>query len=301
MIAFIKNCRKIWNKYVEDEITVYAAQASFFIVLSFFPFIMLLLSLIQFIPAVSKSDLLAILIRLMPDMLDALVMGIVDDLYVKSPATILSVTALTALWSAARGMMSMERGMNRIYGTLEKRNYILRRLVCSFYTLIFMVVCIVSLVRQRDSKHLYPNVSSAENHYQTSHQLPQSVSSSAVFVHLRGTLHDPSKEKTKPLESDSRGRLHSHWMAAVFLFVFSLFYKFQQFFLYVWKSDCDCTSDAVAVFLHLHSFYRRRNQLLSGGTGILKSQRPGSARLALIQVNFQILPQLSEFLLMQTS
>ena len=146
MIAFIKNCRKIWNKYVEDEITVYAAQASFFIVLSFFPFIMLLLSLIQFIPAVSKSDLLAILIRLMPDMLDALVMGIVDDLYVKSPATILSVTALTALWSAARGMMSMERGMNRIYGTLEKRNYILRRLVCSFYTLIFMVVCIVSLV-----------------------------------------------------------------------------------------------------------------------------------------------------------
>lgn len=114
MIAFIKNCRKIWNKYVEDEITVYAAQASFFIVLSFFPFIMLLLSLIQFIPAVSKSDLLAILIRLMPDMLDALVMGIVDDLYVKSPATILSVTALTALWSAARGMMSMERGMNRI-------------------------------------------------------------------------------------------------------------------------------------------------------------------------------------------
>ena len=157
-----------------------------------------------------------------------------------------------------------------------------------------------SCLRQRDSKHLYPDVSSAENHYQTSHQLPQPVSGSAVFVHLRGTLHDPSKEKTKPLESDSRGRLHSHWMAAVFLFVFSLFYKFQQFFLYVWKSDCDCTSDAVAVFLHLHSFYRRRNQLLSGGTGILKSQRPGSARLALIQVNFQILPQLSEFLLMQT-
>lgn len=146
MIAFIRHCRKIWNKYVEDEITVYAAQASFFIVLSFFPFIMLLLSLIQFIPAVSKSDLLAILIRLMPDMLDALVMGIVDDLYVKSPATILSVTALTALWSAARGMMSMERGMNRIYGTFEKRNYILRRLICSFYTLIFMIACIVSLV-----------------------------------------------------------------------------------------------------------------------------------------------------------
>lgn len=137
---------QLWKKYKEDEITVYAAQASFFIVLAFFPFIMLLLTLIQFIPQVGKSDLLAILVRITPDMLDSLVVGIVDDLYVKSPGTILSITALLALWSAARGVMSIEQGLNRIYGTPVRRGYIVRRLVCSFYTLVFMIVCIVSLV-----------------------------------------------------------------------------------------------------------------------------------------------------------
>lgn len=146
MKPFIIHIYQLWKKYKEDEITVYAAQASFFIVLSFFPFIMLLLTLIQFIPQVGKSDLLAILVRIMPDMLDALVISIVDDLYVKSPGTILSITALLALWSSARGVMSIEQGLNRIYETPARRGYFVRRLICSFYTLVFMVVCIVSLV-----------------------------------------------------------------------------------------------------------------------------------------------------------
>lgn len=146
MINFIIECKQIWNKYVKDEVPVYAAQASFFIVLAFFPFIMLLLTLIQFIPAINKSDLISILVAVMPDMLDSLMIGIVDDLYIKSPGTILSVTAIIALWSAARGMMGIERGLNRIYDSQEKRNYVVRRLICAGYTVIFMAICIVSLV-----------------------------------------------------------------------------------------------------------------------------------------------------------
>lgn len=146
MINFIIECKQIWNKYVKDEVPVYAAQASFFIVLAFFPFIMLLLTLIQFIPAINKSDLISIMVAVMPDMLDSLMIGIVDDLYIKSPGTILSVTAIIALWSAARGMMGIERGLNRIYDSQEKRNYVVRRLICAGYTVIFMAICIVSLV-----------------------------------------------------------------------------------------------------------------------------------------------------------
>lgn len=146
MIRFSLNCLRICHKYGKDEVTVYAAQASFFLVLAFFPFLMLLLTLIQFIPSVNKSDLQMILVQIMPDMLDALILSILDDLYLKSPGTMLSITALLALWSAARGMMGIERGLNRIYGSSQKRGYLMRRLICAGYTLLFMVVCAVSLV-----------------------------------------------------------------------------------------------------------------------------------------------------------
>lgn len=146
MIHFVIQCKRILDKYNADEITVYAAQASFFIVLAFFPFIMVLLTFVQFVPSIGKSDLLSFLVAIMPDMLDSMMVGIVDDLYVKSPGTILSLSAFMALWSAGRGMMGIERGLNRIYECQEKRNYFVRRFICTVYTVLFMVVCVVSLV-----------------------------------------------------------------------------------------------------------------------------------------------------------
>ena len=146
MNSFILDIRQIIKKYNRDEITVYAAQASFFIVIAFFPFVMLLLSLIQFIPQISKADLLKTLVALMPDMLDSLMVGIIDDLYSSSAGTIVSITAISALWSASKGMLSIERGLNHIIGSPRKRNYIIRRIISSFYTIVFILICILSLL-----------------------------------------------------------------------------------------------------------------------------------------------------------
>ena len=146
MVSLIVEGKRIYDKFTKDEVTVYAAQASFFIVLSFFPFIMLLLTLIQFIPNISKSDLMTITVAIMPDMLDSFVVGIIDDLYTKSPATIVSITAITALWSASRGMLSIERSLNRVNEISRKRNYIVRRIICAGYTIVFIFACVGSLI-----------------------------------------------------------------------------------------------------------------------------------------------------------
>ena len=50
MIRFLLECRRLFEKYSKDEMSVYAAQASFFIILASIPFLMLLLSLIQATP-----------------------------------------------------------------------------------------------------------------------------------------------------------------------------------------------------------------------------------------------------------
>ena len=239
MIEFIINCKKIWDKYVRDEITVYAAQASFFIVIAFFPFIMLLLTLIQFIPAINKSDLLTILVRIMPNMLDSLVIGIVDDLYIKSPGTILSITALLALWSAARGMMGIERGLNRIYGTIEKRNYVVRRLICSFYTLIFMAVCIVSLVLlvfgtsiQNLLIRLFPLLGSITKHVISFRSL---LSMILFFVSFVGLYTILPKKKQKPRDQVP-GAVFSTICWLLFSYIFSLYFTNFSSFSYMYGS-----------------------------------------------------------------
>ena len=52
----------------EDHVSAYAAQAAYFIMLSFVPFVILLLTLIQY-TALTKADLFAVLKDALPDVL----------------------------------------------------------------------------------------------------------------------------------------------------------------------------------------------------------------------------------------
>lgn len=146
MIEFLLHIIRLKDKFTKDEISVYAAQASFFILLSAFPFIMVLLTAIQLIPTVSKADFLATLAAIMPELLTSTVISIVDDLFTKSPGRMLSLTALLAMWSASRGMLAMSRGFNRVYQCQGRRGYLMSRIICTGYTILFVIACVMSLV-----------------------------------------------------------------------------------------------------------------------------------------------------------
>ena len=146
MIGLILRGKQIYDKFSKDEMTVYAAQASFFTIIAAFPFIMLLMAMIQLIPTITKSNLLQVITSLVPANLKSLVFGVVENIYTNSPATVLSVTAIAAIWSASRGMLSIERGLNRVFGKQKKRNYVVTRMICAGYTIIFMLICILTLV-----------------------------------------------------------------------------------------------------------------------------------------------------------
>ena len=146
MIGLILRCKQIYDKFSRDEMTVYAAQASFFTIIAAFPFIMLLMAMIQLIPTISKSDLLQLMTNIVPRNIKSLVVGVVETIYTTSPITVLSVTAITAIWSASRGMFGIMRGLNRVYGKQKKRNYVVTRLICAAYTVVFIIICIVTLL-----------------------------------------------------------------------------------------------------------------------------------------------------------
>ncbi len=134
------------RKYSDDEMSIYAAQAAYFTILAAFPFFMLLLSLINFIPVVHESDLLDVVVHILPDNLDALAITVITDIQNTTSVTLLSASALTAIWSASKGMLGIERGLNRAYGVDVQRHYFVRRLVCSGYTMLFTALCAFSLM-----------------------------------------------------------------------------------------------------------------------------------------------------------
>ena len=145
MVMYLLYLQRIIKKYISDEMTVYAAQASFFIIMAAFPFIILMLSIIQVIPNISQGDLLELLGPMIPRQFGQILDSVVNSLYTNSPGTLLSLSALAALWSASKGMMSIARGLNRVQGDHSHRGYIITRIICSGYTIVFILVCILSL------------------------------------------------------------------------------------------------------------------------------------------------------------
>ncbi|MDO5293594.1 MAG: YihY/virulence factor BrkB family protein [bacterium] len=136
--------REIMKDMNEAYVSVFSAQAAFFLILSFFPFIMFLLTLIQYIPL--REDILSRFYDIIPNGISSTLSLIVKELYLNTTTTVTSVTAITTLWSASKGFLGLVRGLNSVYHIKETRNYIKLRLISAVYTLVFTVLLIITLI-----------------------------------------------------------------------------------------------------------------------------------------------------------
>lgn len=132
------------NRITTANVTPYAAYATLFIIISVFPFTMLLLSMLCFLP-ITEVSLLNMIHKLIPVSLYSFAESIINDLYVKSTSTVLSLSAITAFWSASSGVYGLFSGLNAVYGVKDRRMWIHRRFICIFYTIIFIFIVIGAL------------------------------------------------------------------------------------------------------------------------------------------------------------
>lgn len=126
------------------NISAFAASAAFFLFLSLIPILMLLCALIPYTP-LTEANLMSMIRRIVPDAMDPLMVGIVSDVYDKSIG-IVSVTAVVTLFSAGKAMLALMRGLNAINDLEENRNYFVLRVVASFYTILILVLMLLSLL-----------------------------------------------------------------------------------------------------------------------------------------------------------
>lgn len=132
------------NKVKEDNLSAYAASCAFFIFLSLVPMLILICAIIPFTP-LTEADVLSFLSQYVPRTMRTALEGVLMEVYERS-AGILSIAAITTLWSAGKGVNSLINGLNAIENYKDKRNGLLIRLVSCLYTLIFLVSIVMFLL-----------------------------------------------------------------------------------------------------------------------------------------------------------
>ncbi len=132
-----------FKKTADDGVPAYASDTSLFIIVSFFPFLMFLLTLLQFLPFTQK-ELMDVIRNFVPLQVADMIGVLVEELY-STTSLVLSITVILTLWTASRGILGIYRGLNRIYGIQETRNYFVLRLWVMLYTLVFVAMLFMLL------------------------------------------------------------------------------------------------------------------------------------------------------------
>ena len=128
----------------KQNISAYAASIAFFFFLSIVPMLMMLCAIIPYTP-VTEENLVQAVTDVVPDMVDAMVVSLISDVYDRSGG-IMSIAIIATIWSAAKGVMALMTWLNAVNGVEEKRKYFVIRVIACFYTIVMLLIVILSLV-----------------------------------------------------------------------------------------------------------------------------------------------------------
>lgn len=138
-------CRRIGQFLKPMNISIHSAYTSFFIVLSVFPILVILFSLLTY-TTFGIQEVMALVSEFLPSAFVPMVEKIMTGAYENSSGAVLSISILTALWSAGRGIRGVLMGLNAVYGLEEDRSYLLTRSISVVYTFLFLIVLLLTMV-----------------------------------------------------------------------------------------------------------------------------------------------------------
>lgn len=127
------------------RVSLYAAHASFFLVLSMFPGLVLLVGLLRY-TGLEIETLISLLEGFFPDVLVPVLKKVIRTTYFSTSGMTLSLSAVVSLWSAGRGVYGLIIGLNALYGVKESRGYFYTRVISTGYMFAFLVVLLLTLI-----------------------------------------------------------------------------------------------------------------------------------------------------------
>lgn len=136
---------RLWREQSRLRIPVYAASAGYFIIISVFPMLVLLLGLLRY-TGLSVDTLTGFLQGMIPQALLSGAKRLILGTYQNTSGMVVSVSAVAALWSASRGVYGLMQGLNTVYRRQEKRGWLHVRWLSMVYTGLFLMVVLATLI-----------------------------------------------------------------------------------------------------------------------------------------------------------
>lgn len=141
LMRFFETTQK---RITESEMSNYSVVVAYYLLLSLFPLLIAVGNLLPFLK-INPNDVLPYIEEIMPTPIFDFLSGAIKDLLTQSSGSLLSLSALTTLWSASQSINALQTAMNKAYGVEGRSNFVLVRAV-SFIVVLLLMIAIVGVV-----------------------------------------------------------------------------------------------------------------------------------------------------------
>ncbi len=142
-----ENTVKMALRYKNHHISSLASQLAFDMLFSFFPFLILVLTLVGFIN-VDPKEVIGSLQNIMPEQLYTLVSTLALQLLQTRNGNLLSFSLMFSLYTASRAFRAIRYGLNRAYNEEEDKNKIKLIVLSVLFMIVtsFMIIFILGFL-----------------------------------------------------------------------------------------------------------------------------------------------------------
>ncbi len=139
MKLWIRRIIDFLNETKNEHLGAFAGQSAFFIFLSIFPLLNIILMLTPFLPY-SKEELVETIVRIIPEDLAGFAKSLIEDIFSNGTPTLTIVAIVTGLWSASKGVMAIRNGLDEVCRAGKKMNFFVDRAISALYTAVFLIM-----------------------------------------------------------------------------------------------------------------------------------------------------------------
>ncbi|HIV75603.1 MAG TPA: YihY/virulence factor BrkB family protein [Candidatus Pseudogracilibacillus intestinigallinarum] len=142
MQKIIRFSKEMTRRIGEADVMGLSAQLAYFFLLSLFPFLLFLVTLLGFLP-IQVDEFLDSIGTYLPEEVVVMIESNLTNLVNTRSGGLLSVSILGTIWSASNAFNAIAKSFNKAYQIEEERSFIKNRLVA--FVLMFVLIIVVAV------------------------------------------------------------------------------------------------------------------------------------------------------------
>src|SRR5690625_1790897 len=141
MEQIIRFGKEMLRRINEADVSGLSAQLAYFFLLSLFPFLLFLVTLLGFLP-IDDGTVMDILEMYLPDDVNQMINTNLTAIINNRSGSLLSISIIVTLWSDSNGFNAVKKSFNKAFRVENDRSYIVSRVIA--IGLIILMVAVIA-------------------------------------------------------------------------------------------------------------------------------------------------------------